>query len=367
MSKKLERDQIVQALDRITDPETGQGLFKAGKVSDLRILDSVITFTLLLPNLQVPYKTSLYQTCHEALQNLYPQSQIHIHIEPRKNDPQSHKSASTGHLRNIIAVASGKGGVGKSTVSANLALGLKGLGYRVGLLDADLYGPSIPTMFGLKDKKPKVQKVQGQPKLVPLEGHGIYLMSVGFVVEPEQAVILRGPRLAGLIKQFIGECLWPELDVLIVDLPPGTGDIQLTLVQTVPVTGAIMVTTPQKVAIQDAVKAANMFRIDSINVPIIGVVENMSWFTPEELPENKYYIFGQGGGQELASYCGTELIGQVPLIQGIREGGDNGKPAVMSQNTMLSSYFVQLAQNCITQLQKRNSDLAPTQPVIIKT
>ncbi len=361
----MEREIIIEALDRITDPETGQGLVKAGKIDNIRIMDSIVAFNLILPNLQVPYKTSLYQTCHETLQEIFPQGQVHIHIEARKDDPQVHKAASTPHLKNIIAVASGKGGVGKSTVSANLALGLKMLGYKVGLLDADLYGPSIPTMFGLKNEKPKVQKVQGQPKLVPLEGHGISLMSVGFVVEPEQSVILRGPRLAGLIKQFIGECMWPELDVLIVDLPPGTGDIQLTLVQTVPVTAAIMVTTPQQVAVQDAVKAANMFRLDSINVPIIGVVENMSWFTPEELPENKYYIFGRGGGEQLADYCGTTVIGQVPLIQGIRESGDNGRPAVLSTDSLLSSYFVDLAQNCVSQLQKRNSNLGPTQQVLI--
>ena len=362
----MDEKSIIEILNRITDPETGQGLSKAGKIGDLKIRENLISFNLIFPNLKVPYKTSLFQACHENIQNAFPASQVHIHIEARKNDPATQKSGATPHINNIIAVASGKGGVGKSTVSSNLALGLKELGYRVGLLDADLYGPSIPTMFGLKSQKPKVQKIQGQPKLVPIESNGIHLMSVGFVVEPEQAVILRGPRLGGLIKQFLGECLWPELDVLIVDLPPGTGDIQLTLVQTVAVTGAIMVTTPQKVAVQDAIKAANMFRLDSINVPIIGVVENMSWFTPLELPENKYYIFGRGGGEHLADYCGTKLIGQIPLIQGVREAGDKGVPAVIAEDKQAAQHFIDMASNCMEQLQKRNASQGPTKPVFIK-
>jgi ATP-binding protein involved in chromosome partitioning len=231
-------------------------------------------------------------------------------------------------------------------------------------MDADLYGPSIPTMLGLQGQRPKIQDIHGQPKITPLQAHGIYTMSIGFIIEPEQAVVLRGPRLSGVIKQFINDTIWPPLDFLIVDLPPGTGDIQLTLVQTVPVTGAVLVTTPQEVALADAVKAMNMFRLPNINIPILGVVENMAWFTPAELPDNKYYIFGQGAGKKLAKESNSMLLGQVPLVQGIRESGDAGKPAVLHTNQTVSrDAFLQVAQNTLRQVAVRNEMLAPTKVV----
>eukprot|EP00095_Tigriopus_kingsejongensis_P003881 maker-scaffold1748_size29100-snap-gene-0.1 protein:Tk03881 transcript:maker-scaffold1748_size29100-snap-gene-0.1-mRNA-1 annotation:"mrp" len=291
------------------------------------------------------------------------------------------------HVKNIIAVASGKGGVGKSTVSVNLAISLANKGAKVGLIDADLYGPSIPTMMGLQGQRPKIEVLYGKHKIVPLEAHGVKVMSVGFIVEPEQAVVLRGPRLGGIIKQFINDCIWPDLDYLIIDLPPGTGDIQLTLVQTAPVTGAVIVTTPQEVAVIDAVKAMNMFLLEHINVPItapvtgavivttpqevavidavkamnmfllehinvpiVGVVENMSWFTPEELPDNKYYIFGEGGGKKLAKFGQTVMLGQVPLVQGIREAGDAGVPVAAGEPGILKDKFEELALNLLIAL-----------------
>jgi ATP-binding protein involved in chromosome partitioning len=233
-------------------------------------------------------------------------------------------------------------------------------------MDADLYGPSIPTMLGLTGERPKIKKIFDQNKIEPLQSKGLHFISIGNIVEPEQAVVLRGPRLGGIIKQFVQEVLWPELDVLVIDLPPGTGDIQLTLVQTLALTGAVMVTTPQQVAVIDAVKAANMFRLENINVPILGVVENMSWFTPEELPDNKYFLFGQGGGKNLAETCNTELLAQIPIVQGIREGGDSGKPQVFIESN-ISSVFDQLADNLMIQLDKRISNLPPSQKVEINS
>jgi ATP-binding protein involved in chromosome partitioning len=283
-----------------------------------------------------------------------------------RNDETTQPERVLPHIKNIIAVASGKGGVGKSTVSVNLALGLRELGAKVGLMDADVYGPSIPTMLGLQGKKPLVQDVYGQQKIVPLEAYGIQMISIGNIIEPEQAVVLRGPRLAAIIKQFFNDVLWNELDYLVVDLPPGTGDVQLSLVQTAPVTGVVIVSTPQEVAVIDAVKAINMFLLPQVNVPILGVVENMAWFTPEELPDNKYYIFGQGGGKKLAKMSNTMLLGQIPLIMGIREAGDLGKPIIAHNEPVTKRAFMEVAQNVARQVAMRNDMLEPTQKVNVQ-
>ncbi|MCL4106724.1 UNVERIFIED_CONTAM: hypothetical protein GTU68_048168 [Idotea baltica] len=241
------------------------------------------------------------------------------------------------------------------------------MGAKVGLMDADLYGPSVPTLLGMQGERPKLEKLYGQAKMRPLEKYGIHTISIGFIIEPEQAVVLRGPRLGGIIKQFINDCLWPELDFLIIDLPPGTGDIQLTMVQTVPVTGAVMVTTPQELAYVDALKAMNMFKLSNVNVPIIGVVENMAWFTPEELPDNKYYIFGKGAGKRLVKESKTTLLGQIPLIQSVREAGDIGAPAVTNPDHPAYPYFMSMAKRTLEQVNLRNEALAPTQIVKINT
>ena len=270
-------------------------------------------------------------------------------------------------VKNIIAVASGKGGVGKSTVAVNLALALKATGATVGLIDADLYGPSIPTMMGLQGERPQIKDVYGAQKIVPLEAYGIPLISIGFIIDPEQAVVLRGPRLAGILGQFINDCIWPKLDYLLIDLPPGTGDIQLTLVQSVSVTGSVMVTTPQQVAVADAIKAANMFLNPTIGVPVLGVVENMAWFTPEELPDNKYRIFGEGGGQKLAEFANSTLVGQIPIVMSVREGGDNGKPVALQENNIAAEEFKKIAKNVIAAVKKRNETMEPTEMVKITT
>lgn len=362
----MSREELLKLLGTITDPLTGQNLVLANRIQNFTIDEKRIQIILSFPpKLESRVKSEINFHIQEKIG-----SQVHgvdIDVHFGNPEPAQKKSSNLPQIKNIIAVASGKGGVGKSTVSVNLALGLKQMGLKVGLLDADLYGPSIPIMMGLKGKKPRVEQVYGVNKIVPLNGYGIPVMSIGFVVEPEQAVVLRGPRLAGIMKQFLEDCMWPELDVLIIDLPPGTGDIQLTLVQTVPVTGAIIVTTPQKVAVADAIKAANMFQLENVKVPILGIVENMSWFTPEELPDHKYEIFGKGGGIELAGLFHTQLLAQIPIVMSIRNGGDEGKPVILDtepDGTALA--LKELSGNVLKQLEYRNQNMAPSQKVVMK-
>ncbi|GJM31950.1 MAG: iron-sulfur cluster carrier protein [Saprospiraceae bacterium] len=359
---EIDKTQIVKALAKVNDPNSGQDLITMNMVRDLVIEGNNVNFTIELSSLNTEHKQELNFACIGAIQGLYPNANVNVHLMSR-TDQSKEAPSVLSHVKNIIAVASGKGGVGKSTIAVNLALGLKQLGARVGLIDADLYGPSIPTMLGLQGQRPKIQSHYNKPKILPLEAHGISVMSIGFIIEPEQAVVLRGPRLSGIIKQFINDCIWPQLDYLVIDLPPGTGDIQLSLVQTVPVTGAVMVTTPQEVAVIDAIKAMNMFLLPSVNVPILGVVENMSWFTPKELPDNKYFLFGEGGGKKLTKISKSVLLGQVPIVQGIREGGDQGQPIVLDKDNPSSEAFMNIAKNLVRQVVVRHEVLAPTQRV----
>ena len=358
----IEKSKIIHALGTVKDPATGQDILSRHMVEELEIEGNNVNFKLILASLNAESKQELNFACIGAIQQIYPQANVNVHTMSRT--PQATENPSPlSHIRNIIAVASGKGGVGKSTVSVNLALGLQKLGAKVGLIDADLYGPSIPTMMGLAGARPKIQDVYGKPKIVPLQAFGMPVMSMGFIIEPEQAVVLRGPRLGGVIKQFFNDVLWEPLDYLIVDLPPGTGDIQLTMVQTVPITGAVIVTTPQEVAVVDAVKAMNMFLLPSINVPILGVVENMAWFTPKELPNNKYYIFGEGGEKKLAKMSQSMLLGQIPIVQSIREAGDGGFPAIMQNDPLISKPFMHVAENTARQVAIRNEMLGATKVV----
>jgi len=360
---EIDNNKIVAALRTVADPAAGQDLITARRISEMRIEGDNVYFTLDASGVDNESKSALHFKCIEVIQEVYPGAQVHVHM--KQGAAEGDKSGVLGQITNIIAVGSGKGGVGKSTIAVNLALGLKQKGLRVGLLDADLYGPSIPTMLGLKDQRPKIAERYGKNKIVPLDFEGMPVMSIGFVVAPEQAVVLRGPRLAGIIKQFMFDCLWPQLDYMVIDLPPGTGDIQLTLVQTVPVTGALMVTTPQDVAVVDALKAVNMFRMSNINVPILGIIENMSWFTPAELPENKYYLFGQGGGKKLAAESGTKLLAQIPLVQSVQEGSDNGTPSVLSDDSGAGHYFTDLADSVVNAVNLRNETEEPTEIVQI--
>ncbi len=361
----IDPNKILQALSMIPDPVSGQDLVKMNMVQDLKVEGNHVNFTLVLSSLNIEQKSELNFECIGIIQKLYPQAEVNIHMMAR-NQAAPQATSALPQVKNIIAVASGKGGVGKSTISSNLALALHQLGAKVGLIDADVYGPSIPTMFGLQNQRPKMQQLYGQPKMLPIEVYGIYVISIGCIVEPEQAIVLRGPRLGGIIKQFISDVLWPDLDYLVIDLPPGTGDVQLTLVQTVPVTGAILVTTPQEVALADATKAMNMFLLPNVNVPILGVVENMSWFTPAELPNNKYYIFGQGGGKILAKKSNSVLLGQVPIVQSIRESGDEGKPIVLQQQHPAAEAFMKIAKSTVQQLAIRHEYLPPTEIVTMQ-
>jgi ATP-binding protein involved in chromosome partitioning len=358
----LDQTQILAALRTVLDPQTGRDIVEAGMVQELKIDGENINFSLLIPSLQMQGKAELNFACIGAIATVYPKAKVNAHFVARAPGSQDTTSI-VPHIKNIIAVASGKGGVGKSTVAVNLALGLQKLGARVGLMDADVYGPSIPTMLGLSGKRPKVQEVGGKIKMIPLDAYGMPSISIGYIIEPDQAVVLRGPRLAAVIKQFFNDVIWEPLDFLIVDMPPGTGDVQLTLVQTVPVTGVVLVTTPQEVALADAIKAMNMFLLPQINVPILGVVENMSWFTPAELPDNKYLIFGQGGGKRLALESNSVLLGQIPIVQSIREGGDDGHPAVLHHDGPVSEAFLNVAKNTLRQVAVRNELLAPTNVV----
>jgi ATP-binding protein involved in chromosome partitioning len=364
---ELDKQAIIDVLRTVADPITGNDIIAAKLVENLQTSGNNISFTLMLLPAHSPHKSTINFTCQAALQNRFPDCEVHIHIETKAATTASQVESILPQVGSIIAVASGKGGVGKSTVAVNLALGLRDLGARVGLIDADLYGPSLPTMFGLQGARPRIQDVNGVPKIVPIEKYGIQTMSIGYIVEPDQAVVLRGPRLGGILKQFFQDCLWQPMDYLILDLPPGTGDIQLSIVQTVPVTGVVMVTTPQQVAIADAIKGMNMFLLPNVNVPILGVVENMAYFTPAELPNNKYYIFGQGGGKQLAKLSNSMLLGQVPIVQSICEGGDSGKPAIIDNDPILKTVFTDIAKNVARQVALRNEFIDPTKRVEVKS
>ena len=357
----IDNNHIVELLREVLDPESGRDIIFMKRVSHLRVQDQLVQFSLNDNGLKDNQKLQLISSCEEKIKAAYPEAQVHIHFDRSQGDDNN----PLPHVKNVIAVASGKGGVGKSTVSVNLAIALKNQGARVGIIDADLYGPSVPTMLGLQGQRPKVRDLYGVPKIIPLEAYGLNAISIGNIVEPEQAVVLRGPRLSGIVRQFIKDCMWPELDFLIIDLPPGTGDIQLTLVQTIPLTGAIIVTTPQDLAVIDAVKAANMFRLPNVNVPIIGVIENMSWFTPEELPESRYNIFGEGGGQKLAKMIDSTLMGQLPLVMSIREGGDQGRPVATQKEHPAYPHFSNLALAAVKEVEIRNQKLPPSARVKI--
>ena len=364
----MNQENVIRIIHGISIPNLGKTIADSGWLNQVRIEEPNIYIDLVIPIDYANVKSDLTFEIISSIQQEYPEAEVHPHFITGMGAPKPQKSASgpMSKVKNIIAVGSGKGGVGKSTVALNLALGLQSLGARVGILDADLYGPSLPTMLGIQGQKPKVQVVDGKNMIVPIQRYGLYAMSLGLIVDPDQAVVLRGPRLAGIIKQFFNECSWPELDYLVVDLPPGTGDVQLSLVQTVPVTGAIIVSTPQEVAYADAIKALNMFRLESINVPVLGIVENMAWFTPEDLPNRQYFLFGKGGGKRLAKEGNTVLLGSIPLVQGVREGSDEGYPIMAQQEHIAQKYFKELAKNAARQIAIRNESLGPTQVVNIQ-
>lgn len=358
-------EDVIKALSTVQEPDLKQDLVTLNMVKDVTVNGNKVEFTVVLTTPACPLKELIRNSCIDAVKNLLGDNlEVTVNLTANVSSGRDN-SPLLPNVKNIIAIASGKGGVGKSTVTSNLAIALAREGAKVGLIDADITGPSIPVMFGVENAKPMVEVKDGKNYIIPVEQYDVKLISIGFLAPAENAVVWRGPMASAALKQFISDCDWGELDYLLIDLPPGTGDIHLTLVQTIPVTGAIIVTTPQKVALTDAQKGLAMFRQHPINVPIIGVVENMAYFTPEELPENKYYIFGQGGGKALADAYGIDFLGEIPLVQSIRECGDAGRPAIMS-NDATSDAFQALAQKVAQNVAVRNASLGQTKIVDIK-
>ena len=360
---------ILNALGKVIHPEKKKDIVSLGFVNEIESDENGITITLIFERSNDPFISSLRSAVTKVLkQELGPDALINeIKVQPKiivSGEVEKPKNILPG-VKNIIAISSGKGGVGKSTIAVNLAVALGRKGYKVGLLDADIFGPSIPIMFNAKDYKPEVRKENGNDWIVPLLKFGVKILSIGFFVDPSDAVVWRGPMASNFLKQLISQGDWGSLDFLLVDLPPGTSDIHLTLVQEVAVTGAIVISTPQKVALADAVKGISMFRSEKINVPVLGLVENMSWFTPAELPENKYYIFGNEGCKALAARMDVPLLGQIPLVQSICESSDNGKPVALGDDASGQAFQV-LADNLVEKINDRNRSQKSTERLKIK-
>ncbi|RHJ86501.1 Mrp/NBP35 family ATP-binding protein [Parabacteroides sp. AM08-6] len=363
---------IMDALEKVRYPGTGKNLVEMGMVEDnIRIDGNKVSFSLLFEKPTDPFIKSVVKSAEAAIithaaelgekgidikGNIEVRTRQAARPEPDKLLPE---------VKNIIAVSSGKGGVGKSTVAANLAVALTMQGYKVGLLDADIFGPSQPKMFHLEEARPYMEEVNGRELIQPAENYGVKVLSIGFFVNKEDAVLWRGAMASNALKQLIADANWGDLDYFLIDLPPGTSDIHLTMVQTLAITGAIVVSTPQEVALADARKGISMFLGEKINVPVLGLVENMAWFTPAELPENKYYIFGKEGGKRLAEELNIPLLGQIPIVQSICEGGDNGKPVALNPDSITGAAFQALAENVVDQIEYRNEHLDPTRRVVV--
>ena len=359
---------ILEALQHVRYPGTGKDIVSSGMIQDnIRIDGNKVSFSLIFDKPNDPFAKSVVKAAEQAiLTYISPDVDIKGNISiAAKELPKPKPASILPQVKNIIAVFSGKGGVGKSTVSSNLAIALAALGYKVGLLDADIHGPSIPKMFGVEHEQPYVEEKDGGQKVIPIEKYGVKLLSIGFFVNQESALVWRGSMASNALKQLITDADWGELDYFVMDLPPGTGDIHLTLVQTMGITGAIAVTTPQDVALADARKGINMFTGDKVNVPVLGLIENMAWFTPAELPGNKYFIFGKDGGKRLAEELNIPLLGQIPIVQSIREGGDSGVPSAVSDNSIIGMAFRELAAHVVEQVDLRNKTLEATKKVEI--
>lgn len=362
----ITKEAILEALSNVQEPDLGKDLVTLNMVKDIVVEGKNVSFTVVLTTPACPLKEMIERACVNAIHHLVDkEAVVTVNMTANVNSNRKDNAQVLPGVKNIIIVASGKGGVGKSTVATNLALGLSQEGAAVGLLDADIYGPSLPIMLGMRDERPKMTDIDGKGKIVPLERYGIKAMSIGILIDEKQAVVWRGPMASSAIKQFITDVHWGDLDYLVIDMPPGTGDVHLTLMQTIPVTGAVIVSTPQPVAAADARKAIMMLKQPQINVPILGIVENMAYFTPAELPENKYYIFGKGGARQMADQFELEFLGEIPIVQGIREGGDKGVPAVMDDEPVAKKAFSTLAQTIARNVAIRNANLTPTKVIEI--
>ncbi len=363
----FQEKDILEALGYVIEPDLKKDIITLNLVSNIAVENNVIKFDLQINNPAMHNKKRIVEACELHLSKVLKTpvtAEINFTAIPKAPEmPKSNKVLP--QVKNIIAIASGKGGVGKSTVTANLAVALAQKGYKVGLVDADIYGPSMPLMFNVEGEKPTSVEVNGRNLIQPIESYGVKLLSIGFFAGTDQAVVWRGPMATKALSQLFTEANWGELDYMLIDLPPGTGDIHLSLVQTVAVTGAVVVSTPQKVALIDARKAVGMFKLSQINVPVLGFIENMAYFTPDELPNNKYYIFGKDGLKELAAKEGLPLLGEIPIVQSVREAGDVGRPAVLQENTPQSKAFLAFADKVIEQVELRNQAMEPTKKVEI--
>ncbi len=351
---QLTQEQVLQALSNVEEPDLKKDLVTLNMIQDIHIDGNKLSFSVILTTPACPLKGLIENACRNAISHfISPEIEVSINMTSRVT---TQKNTGVPGVKNIIAVASGKGGVGKSTVAANLALSLAASGAKVGLIDADIYGPSVPIMFGLEGARPKASQQNGKTRIEPIEQYGIKLLSIGFFTDPNQPVPWRGPMVSTAVKQLFNDADWGELDYLVVDLPPGTGDIHITVTQSFPITGAVIVTTPQDVALADAKKGVGMLMMDSINVPILGIIENMSYFTPAELPDNKYYIFGQGGGLKLAQLVNAPFLGEIPLVRSISESGDAGKPVVLTNDGIMDKAFKQIAERVAQQVAINNAE-----------
>jgi ATP-binding protein involved in chromosome partitioning len=366
---KLDRKEILKALETITIAGEGKNMVESGAVQNVITFGDEVVVDLLIStpamHIKKRAKDDIKKLIHEQFS---PDAVVKVNIKVEaKENPNEIKGKSIPGISNIIAVASGKGGVGKSTTTANLAVTLAKMGFKVGVLDADIYGPSMPIMFDVENEKPISIEVDGKSKMKPIESYEIKLLSIGFFTSPSQAVIWRGPMASKALNQMIFDADWGQLDFMLIDLPPGTGDIHLSIMQALPITGAVVVSTPQNVALADARKGVSMFQSDAINVPVLGIIENMAYFTPEELPNNKYYIFGKEGAKNLAEDLQVPFLGEVPLVQSIREAGDYGRPAALQTASPLEKIYEEIARNVVQETVNRNENLAPTEAIKITT
>ncbi|MEE9362595.1 MAG: Mrp/NBP35 family ATP-binding protein [Cellulophaga sp.] len=368
---KLQKKDIFKALEDITVPGEGKNMVESGAVTNVMVFgdEVVVDITINNPSLQARKKTEV-EILKVIHRKVYEKAKIKVNVKvvaPPKAEVNEIKGKPIHGIKNIIAIASGKGGVGKSTVTANMAVTLAKMGFKVGLLDADIYGPSLPIMFDVALEKPLAVNIDGKSKMKPVENHGIKLLSIGFFTQPNQAVIWRGPMASKALNQMIFDAHWGDLDFMLIDLPPGTGDIHLSIMQAMPITGAVIVSTPQEVALADARKGVAMFQQETINVPVLGIVENMAYFTPDELPDNKYYIFGKEGAKHLAEDLKVPFLGEIPLVQSIREAGDVGRPAALQSNSAVQIAFEELTKNVVKEVVKRNENLPVTEAIKITT
>ena len=369
LKMKLDRKEILKALETITIAGEGKNMVESGAVKNVITFGDEVVVDLVLSTPAMHIKKRAEDDIKKLIHEQFSADavvKVNIKVEAKEN-PNEIKGKSIPGISNVIAVASGKGGVGKSTITANLAVSLAKMGFKVGVLDADIYGPSMPIMFDVENEKPISIDVDGKSKMKPVESYEIKLLSIGFFTSPSQAVIWRGPMAAKALNQMIFDADWGELDFMLIDLPPGTGDIHLSIMQSMPITGAVIVSTPQAVALADARKGISMFLSESINVPVLGIIENMAYFTPEELPENKYYIFGKEGAKNLAEDLQVPFLGEVPLVQSIREAGDYGRPAALQTDSTLEKVFEEIARNVVQETVSRNENLAPTEAIKITT